>query len=563
MKKVIIALQKTGQAGDEMKLSCGNILNLKRGEIKVFYGEITLDHDDMIRAWITCPGKAECLSNEGQNYLGEWFDKLDKCAKANVPKRLWFYVKAPDAAGKYNGTIKVTNTARKVFSDLTIVLNVSEEVFDGDSFANQKNLNRLFWLNSKLAQNSDVPKPFVPLTYENNTVKFLGREIELDELGLPKKITSFFDEKIAISEKRYEILSDKIKFTVAGESFKTISSGAVCEEDTLSFSSVSESASFMMKIRAKIEFDGFCDYSILLIAKRGTKLSDVNLCLPISEYSSKYFMGLGHEGGKFEAPLNFKWSADKHQDSFWVGNVNAGIRVKFKGENYKKPLTDTFYKYKPLVMPKSWDNSGFGGIRYEDGKFIVYSGERNLNYGEKLEFNFNLSVTPIKPLADKFKGSCGLYEYSLCAFPKTAPEFEALCDFDTELIELHNGVAVCNGESRICNYFTEDVNRLADNSEFGGIVLHGAEIDRNTMKRLRKVLDKREGARIELALDNQYNMERGFANTFCTYAELLPYVDKLLIKDEAEKTYEYRLLELSGIPFGIANEEFRDFSYTK
>ena len=380
---------------------------------------------------------------------------------------------------------------------------------------------------------------------------------------MPKKITSHFDEKIAISENRYEILSDKIKFTVADESFKTISSGAVCEEDILSYSSVSESENFIMKIRARIEFDGFCDYSILLVAKRDAKLSDVNLCLPISEYSSKYFMGLGHEGGKFEAPLNFKWSADKYQDSFWVGNVNAGIRVKFKGENYKKPFTDTFYKCKPLVMPKSWYNSGKGGIRCEDGKFIVYSGERNINYGEKLEFNFNLAVTPLKPLADKFKKPCSLYEYSLCAFPKTAPEFEALCDFDTELIELHNGVAVCNGESRICNYFTEDVNRLVNNSEFCGIRLHGAEIDRNTMKRLRKVLDKREGARIELILDNQFNMERGFANTFCTYAELLPYVDTLSIADDAERTQEYHLVELSGIPFGIASEGFHDFFCTK
>ena len=87
-----------------MKLSSGNVFNLKRGEIKVFYGEITLDHDDTIRAWISCPGKAECLSVEGHDFLGAWFDKLDKKATAGVAKKLWFYVKAPDKAGKYNGT---------------------------------------------------------------------------------------------------------------------------------------------------------------------------------------------------------------------------------------------------------------------------------------------------------------------------------------------------------------------------------------------------------------------------------------------------------------------------
>ncbi len=543
-----------------MKLSQGNIFNLKRGEIKVFYGEITLDHDDTIRAWIECPGKAECISVEGQNYLGEWFDKLDKCAKANVPKRLWFYVKAPDAAGKYNGTIRVTNTARKTFAQLTIELNVSDEVFEGDNFANPEDLSRLFWLNSRLAQNSDVPKPYVPLTFENNTVKFLGREIELDEFGFPKKITSHFDEKIAISENSYEVLSEKIKFTVGDESFKIISSGAACEDDILAFSSVSESENFMMKIRAKIEFDGFCDYKIALIAKRDAKLSNINLCLPISEYSSKYFMGLGHEGGNFEKSLDFKWDVDKHQDSFWIGSANAGIRVKFKDQNYKKPLTDALYKFKPLAVPKSWDNSGRGGIRYEGGKFIAYSGECELAYGKKLEFNFDLIVTPLKPIVKNEKNkSMVLSDYSLCAFPKSAPEFEPFKDFDTELIELHEESAACNGESRICNYFTEDVNRLANNSEFYGIKLHGAEIDRNTMKRIRRVLDKREGAEIELSLDKQFTEDRGFANTFCVYAELLPYVNALKIKDETEKPYEYRLVELSGIPFGTVSEGFEEF----
>ena len=86
-----------------MKLSEGNVLNLKRGEIKVFFGEITLDHDDTIRAWINCPGKAECISNEGQNYLGEWFDKLEYLYSHPEENRNIALVAKKDALKHYYG----------------------------------------------------------------------------------------------------------------------------------------------------------------------------------------------------------------------------------------------------------------------------------------------------------------------------------------------------------------------------------------------------------------------------------------------------------------------------
>lgn len=554
-----------------MKLSEGNVLNLKRGEIKVFFGEITLDHDDTIRAWINCPGKAECISNEGQNYLGEWFDKLDKCAKANEPKRLWFYVKAPDTAGKYNGTITVTNTARKVFSKLTLTLNVSEEAYEGDNFANPDDLSRLFWLNSKLAINSEVPKPYVPVERNGKKVKILGREIELDEFGLPKSIISHFDKDINISSKSYEVLSGKIKFTVGSERFKIISSGELLDADAYSFASVSESESFMMKIRARIEFDGFCDYKITLIAKRDAKLSNVNLSLPINEYCRKYFAGLGNTGGEFKNELDFKWGADKNQDSFFIGAENAGIRVKFKDGNYRKPVTCGLYKHRPLNMPETWDNAGRGGIRYENGSFEAYSGEIEVPYGKKLSFDFDFLITPIKPafknthsdneitiseghelnpvLNNPFakeaelssfvekahsKGKRVSIAYSFGALGESAPEFKPFKDFDSELLlptfeELKNA-AIANGCSRIANFYVEALKRLFEVHKIDGVVLVGTEFDRNTLKRIRRVLDG-NGAKLELKLENQFTKEAGYASTVLSFADLLPYADKVTLSD--------------------------------
>ncbi len=550
-----------------MKLSQGNVFNLKRGEIKVFYGEITLDHDDTIRALISCPGKAECISNEGLDYLGAWFDKLDKKAKAGVPKRLWFYVKAPDAEGKYNGTIEIINAARKTFAKATIVLNVSSEAADADQFKNADELTRLFWLNSSLAQDAEVPKPYIPVTYENGTVKILGREIELDEYGLPKRICSHFDKDGKLSTESYEVLSDKVKFTVGEEKFNIISSGANCEGDVFSFSSVSESDNLMMKTTAKIEFDGFCDYKISLIAKRGVKLSNVNLCLPVSEYSRKYFMGLGERGGCFNEKLDFKWNQEKNQDNFWVGNINSGIRVKFKDENYKKPLVDNYYRYKPLIMPKSWDNEGRGGIRFENGSFVAYSGNTVMRYGEKLTFNFKLLLTPVKPLSNGCESRKieAPLDYSLKEFSAGEPEYSAFLDFDNELLEAPvptlESAALCNGESRICNFLVEKLNYLAKHHKIDELRLNGAVVDRNTIKRVRKILDKADGSMIKLRADNQFTEDSGYANALLTYAELLPFVDKLTLDDEPKKSSDFRLVELSGIPFGIENEAFKSFKF--
>ena len=60
---------------------------------------------------------------------------------------------------------------------------------------------------------------------------------------------------------------------------------------------------------------------------------------------------------------------------------------------------------KPLNMPPSWYNEGKGGINIsqEQDKVILraYSGPRKIQAGEILNFNFNLLLTPFKPIDTK------------------------------------------------------------------------------------------------------------------------------------------------------------------
>ena len=69
----------------------------------------------------------------------------------------------------------------------------------------------------------------------------------------------------------------------------------------------------------------------------------------------------------------------------WVGDVNAGLQIRFYDNTYERPLNTNFYHQKPLHMPVSWCNNGNGGIdinKAADGTRInAYSGKREVKKG--------------------------------------------------------------------------------------------------------------------------------------------------------------------------------------
>ena len=86
-----------------------------------------------------------------------------------------------------------------------------------------------------------------------------------------------------------------------------------------------------------------------------------------------------------------------------MGDVNAGMMLRFKGKNFVRPLVNIYYKFFPLRLPESWGNGGKGGIRIgpaKDGTVPVraYGGPRLLKAGETLTFTAELYLTPFRPL---------------------------------------------------------------------------------------------------------------------------------------------------------------------
>jgi hypothetical protein len=123
--------------------------------------------------------------------------------------------------------------------------------------------------------------------------------------------------------------------------------------------------------------------------------------------------------------------------------------------------------------------------------------------------------------------------------------------------ELQDAALVTSGISRWHNSYVEGLDWLARNIGIDGLYLDDVAFDRTTMKRVRKVLDRRRpGALIDLHSANQYNPRDGFASSANLYLEHLPFVDRLWFGEyfDYDSPPDYWLVEISGVPFGLLGE---------
>ena len=116
--------------------------------------------------------------------------------------------------------------------------------------------------------------------------------------------------------------------------------------------------------------------------------------------------------------------------------------------------------------------------------------------------------------------------------------------------------------SRWHNYYIEGLDWVARNVGIDGLYLDDVAFDRTTMKRVRKVLDRRRpGSLIDLHSANQYNVRDGFASSANLYLEHFPFLNRLWFGEYFDYNgsgADYWLGELSGIPFGLMGEMLQD-----
>lgn len=392
-----------------------------------------------------------CFNVEGIDPYGKPFDKRIHVARGEV-QPLWFGIDIPVAqkAGTYKGTITICDGTGKQ-SVVPVSLRIAGEPLAGRGDNEPWRHSRLRWLNSTLGIADTPTAPYTGMTVEGNRIGCLGRTVTVDmQSGLPTEINSWGTE----------VLEGPIRFIIrTTEGMKTLQASPELTEQTAGHVAGSWSAEdedLTVSCKEVMEFDGWMNYVYTLTPKRRIEVKDIRLEIPVRNEVGAYFLGMGLPGQETPQQYDGKWDTpektvnhfgvsiptSKEQqwlwpfDSFWIGNEHAGIHCEFRGSSYSGPLLNL---YRP-EYPDSWHNGGKGGFslrREANGvKAVAYSGERLLEAGKPIAFDFAMIVTPVKPLDMKRQFTDRYYHNG----SKPAPTDEDVRD-GVRIINVHQGNA--------------------------------------------------------------------------------------------------------------------------
>lgn len=348
-----------------------------------------------------------CFNCGGIDWTGKKFNKKVVVAKGCI-QPLWIGVQIPEeiSSGIWKGTV----TVRPQGLDSTVIkltIRVTDE-FKRDHGDDTPRLHsRLRWLNSRIAEDRGLVKPFTPVKMEGNIIHILGRSVELDAMGFPRQIYSNFSEgNTHLLKTARELLAAPVSLIVRnadgknlGWNSEMLSLGKPNPGET-SWISQAAAGPVCLDLKASLEGDGCLEYQVNLTTSEKIEVSDIRLEIPMHSQAARFLMGMGERGGFRPQSLDWKWDVKRNQDGLWVGDINAGLQISFSDTNYVRPLNTNFYQLKPLKLPPSWHNGGKGGFRMRTEDNVVrltgYSGGRTLVPGDTLHFYFRLLITPFK-----------------------------------------------------------------------------------------------------------------------------------------------------------------------
>ncbi len=360
---------------------------------------------------------ATCFNTGGTGWDGREFEK-DLNLETGKVQPLWCGWQIPEEAqpGVYEGLVEI-ETANLPSQKVKLRLTVSETIIPEAGDSELWRLTRLRWLNSQLAADDGVIPPFTPLEVRGRTISCLGRKIKLSRFGLPEELHSFFNPEVtAVGSGSLSLLEAPFELQVRNYAglyqgvknrsfaFTKLTPGSVCWRAENEIPALN----LIMEVNGRMEFDGFAEFRIKITAAAEAEVDDIRLTFSLKEEAARYMMGLGFKGGRRPQSFSWSWDRQKNQDALWLGTVNGGLQVQLRAENYVRPLNTNFYTLKPLNLPPSWWNQGQGwvSVREESKKnskqkriiFTAASGPRKIEAGQELHFDFNLLLTPFKPI---------------------------------------------------------------------------------------------------------------------------------------------------------------------
>ena len=337
----------------------------------------------------------------------------------NGVKPIWVMVDIPkDAAGKtLRGEVLVEDATDATSASLPFEIEVKGDVLENGGIGDAWRLARLKWLNSDIGREDTVTKPYEPIVVDkaNRTVRILGRELVLGDDGLPAQVVSYFNgSNTHITGKGMNLLAEPVGFeatfstgggtTSVQQQEKDTSASARQQTDSrqqeqgkttserqqdkdktagvqqqerdtavsarqqvVRFTEITPAhAAWRAEadigggarriVEGRIDFAGECRFRIRI---EGVKVEKAVFEMKMPADVARFREGLGTKGGFFtEEKIEHKWDPKFNRDAVWLGNVNGGLMVRFKGANYRRPLINAYYAWQKLRMPESWAAGG-------------------------------------------------------------------------------------------------------------------------------------------------------------------------------------------------------------
>jgi hypothetical protein len=152
------------------------------------------------------------FNTEGTDWQGREFHKSVTVEKGEV-QALWMGLQVPKDApfGTYQGVITIAPQGLKP-TKVKIRLDVSDMVLADGGDGEPYRLTRLRWLNSQLAADDSIVRPFIPMTVQDNVVACLGRSLAIDPSGFPQSIVSnFSQDNTSLSSAGRQLLAAPIR----------------------------------------------------------------------------------------------------------------------------------------------------------------------------------------------------------------------------------------------------------------------------------------------------------------------------------------------------------------
>ncbi|MFO1498000.1 MAG: DUF6067 family protein [Verrucomicrobiota bacterium] len=330
-------------------------------------GPLSLVFEDLAGPSGNIPaGNLRCLNLGGTNYLGQPFTKT-LWLHPDQLQVLWIGVEVPNAAhGLYSGVAQVQIApGRSLPVHLTLRVEGVQVEDHGDAVA--QNLSRLRWLDSTVGSEATVTSPFREVRAKGRVIQLLGRELELGESGLPARLSSFFSPANThlVSTAR-DVLAQPMRFmaeTRSGPVRWESHFDSIARTDLEArWTAHSTADGLRADVSGRLDHTGCGEVHVQLRAEQDLQLIDARLEVPFREDVARYFMGLHQRGARRPPEVNWKWDVTRRQDCFWLGDVNAGLMLRFKDAEYLRPPVNIYYSFRPLRLPTSWGNDGRGGV---------------------------------------------------------------------------------------------------------------------------------------------------------------------------------------------------------